>query len=126
MSQTAAVLARIEELKKEIATLQAEALRLFQEERRSLTSRVATIDAELAELIGPPPEKRGPIPESELPGKSIPLQELKALLEVAPDKTLNIRKEGLQLANIKTLARVNPHLLRLGGKGAWPTVTMLK
>jgi hypothetical protein len=51
---------------------------------------------------------------------------LKELLALAPDKTLNIRKEGLQLANIKTLARVNPHLLSLGGKGAWPTVTLLK
>ncbi len=47
------------------------------------------------------------------------------LLAAAPDKTIHIRKAGLELANIKTLARVNPHLLRLGGKGAWPTVTML-
>jgi hypothetical protein len=38
-------------------------------------------------------------------GRSIPLTELKEMLAAAPDKTLNIRKEGLQLANIKTLAR---------------------
>jgi len=59
-------------------------------------------------------------------GKSIPLSELKVLLEKAPDKTLNVRRAGLQLANLKTLANANPHLLKLGGKGAWPTITMLK
>jgi len=60
------------------------------------------------------------------PGKSIPLSELKVLLEAAPGKTLDVRRAGLQLANLKTLANANPHLLKLGGKGAWPTVTMLK
>jgi hypothetical protein len=60
------------------------------------------------------------------PGTSIPLSELKPLLEAAPEKTLNIRKAGLQLRNIKVLATANPHLLRLGGKNPWPTVTMLK
>jgi hypothetical protein len=60
------------------------------------------------------------------PGKSIPLSELKVLLEAAPEKTLNIRREGLQLRNIKVLAGANPHLLALGGSGPWPTVTMLK
>jgi hypothetical protein len=59
-------------------------------------------------------------------GKSIPLSDLKVLLEAAPGKTLNVRKQGLQLANLKTLTNANPHLLKLGGKGAWPTITMLK
>jgi hypothetical protein len=60
------------------------------------------------------------------PGKSIPLSELKVLLEAAPEKTLNVRKAGLQLRNVKILADANPHLLKLGGKSPWPTVTMLK
>jgi hypothetical protein len=37
-------------------------------------------------------------------GKSIPLSELKVLLETAPEKTLNVRKAGLQLRNIKNFA----------------------
>ena len=36
------------------------------------------------------------------------MTELKELLGNAPDKTLNIRKENLDLANIKTLAAANP------------------
>jgi len=60
------------------------------------------------------------------PGKSIPLSELKVLIEAAPEKTVNIRKEGLQLRNIKVLATANPSLLKLGGSGPWPTVTILK
>jgi hypothetical protein len=59
-------------------------------------------------------------------GKSVPLSELKVLLEAAPGKTLNVRRAGLQLANLKTLSNANPQLLKLGGKGAWPTITMLK
>jgi hypothetical protein len=54
------------------------------------------------------------------------LSELRPLLEAAPEKTLNIRKEGLQLRNIKVLASANPQSLRLGGKAPWLTVTMLK
>ena len=60
------------------------------------------------------------------PLKSVPLQELKELLANAPEKTLSIRKEGLDLANIKTLVKANPTLLKLGGKGPWPTLTLLK
>jgi hypothetical protein len=30
------------------------------------------------------------------------------------------------LRNIKILAEANPHLLKLGGKGPWPTVTLLR
>ena len=48
------------------------------------------------------------------------------LLAGLPNKTANIRKDNLDLANIKTLATANPHLLKMGGKGAWPTVTLLK
>ena len=41
-------------------------------------------------------------------------------------KTLNIRKENLELRNIKVLASTKSQLLKLGGKGTWPTVTPLK
>ncbi len=75
----------------------------------------------------PAGRKRGPRPgKISPPARSIPLQELKELLAKAPDKTLNVRREGLELQNIKTLAAVNPSLLKMGGVGPWPTVTLLK
>ena len=126
MSQASAALARIQELQKEIATLQSDALRELQSERAALLKQITSIDSQIAGLTGVPAEKKAEGEAKELSGKSIPLQELKELLAAAPDKTINIRKEGLQLANIKTLAKYNPQLLSLGGKGAWPTVTMLK
>jgi hypothetical protein len=87
------------------------------------TTKAPTADAieKIAKI-----EAKAPKPEKAGPGKSIPLSELKELLAVAPEKTLNIRKAGLQLRNIKVLAGANPHLLKLGGKNPWPTVTMLK
>ena len=50
---------------------------------------------------------------------------MKEKLATAPEKTLNIRKGNLELRNIKNLLSVNPGLLKLGGKGARPTVIML-
>jgi hypothetical protein len=97
----------------------------LRDKRADLQRELAAVDAQIAELTGTPVEKQAKVAR-ELTGRSIPLSELKALLAAAPDKTISIRKEGLQLANIKTLATVNPHLLSIGGKGAWPTVTLLK
>jgi uncharacterized protein YdcH (DUF465 family) len=125
MSNQSSPLSRISELKAQIARLQDEAVRELREKRKALADELASVDAQLSELTGSSAAKSGPRARVGT-GKSVPLQDLKALLEAAPDKTLNIRKEGLELANIKTLASANPHLLRLGGKGAWPTVTMLK
>jgi len=125
MPQPASPLSRIEELKAQIAQLQQEGIQELRAKRKTLADELATIDAQLAELTGTPTVKaRGAAKAST--GRSVPLSDLKTLLAAAPDKTLSIRKEGLDLANIKTLANANPHLLGLGGKGAWPTVTLLK
>ena len=120
-------LERIEQLKAEIASLEQAAIQELMDRRNSLTNELATVDAEIAKLTGKSiQEKKTRSSQAKAPAKSLPLQELKALLAEAPDKTLNIRKEGLELRNIKVLANANPHLLRLAGKGAWPTVTLLK
>ena len=66
------------------------------------------------------------MPISESGAKSPSLQELKELLNAAPEKIISIRRDGYDINNIKTLAKVNPSLLQLGGKGAWPTVKLLK
>jgi hypothetical protein len=82
------------------------------------------VDADIAKLTGKAVEGKKPrAPAS--PGRNIPLAQLKEELAAAPNKTLSIRKANLDLGNIKNLARMNPSLLKLGGKGPWPTVTLL-
>lgn len=120
-------LQRIEDLKAEIASLEQAAISELKERRNALARELSSIDSQLAALTGKPLEAKPS--HSRAPktaGKSLPLQELKELLANAPGKTLSIRKERLELANIKTLATANPQLLKLGGKGPWPTVTLLK
>jgi hypothetical protein len=125
MTQTAS--ARLAALKAEIKNLEQAALSELIEKRNSLTQQLAQVDAEIAELKGAQPErKRRGRASASTAAKILPLQELKELLTAAPDKTLGIRKENLDLQNIKALANANPHLLKLGGKGPWPTVTLLK
>jgi len=94
--------------------------------RNALTNELASVDTELARLTGKPAEAKKGRGSAKSAGKSLSLQELKELLAEAPEKTLSIRKEKLDLANIKTLAKANPTLLKLGGKGPWPTLTLLK
>ena len=119
---------RIAALRAEIETLQQSAVSELMERRNSLSQQLAEVDAELSAITGKSaePKKRGRRSTPSVPARSLPLQELKELLAAAPEKTLNIRKDNLDLQNIKTLSTANPHLLRLGGKGAWPTVTLLK
>ena len=116
---------RIDELKAQIATLEQGAIQELMDKRNALSHDLATVDAEIARLTGKPVEgKKARV--SKPAGKSPSLQELKEIIAAAPEKTLNIRKGGFDLQNIKTLARVNPQLLQLGGKGAWPTVKWLR
>jgi predicted nucleic acid-binding Zn-ribbon protein len=115
---------RIEQLKAQLASLEKNAIQELRDRRDSISREIATIDAEITKLAGKPVEgKRSAA--STAPGRNIPLQQLKEELAAAPDKTLNIRRANLELRNIKILAKVNPGLLKLGGKGAWPTVTLL-
>lgn len=121
---------RIAALTAEIEALKKSAITELMERRNSLGQQLAAVDQEIAELTGkaPEPKRRGRKPGSgnATPPRSLPLQELKELLAGLPNKTANIRKDNLELANIRTLAIANPHLLKMGGKGAWPTVTLLK
>jgi chromosome segregation ATPase len=118
---------RINQLKAEIAKLEQTAIQELIDRRNSITRELATVDAELAKLTGKPLEGKKPrsAPAHAASGRNVPLSQLKEELAGAPDRTLNIRKANLELRNIKNLVRVNPGLLRLGGKGAWPTVTLL-
>jgi chromosome segregation ATPase len=119
---------RLSALKAQIKELENSAVAELTEKRNSLREQIAEVDDQLASLTGKPAgekssrRRRAAAPEP----RNLPLQELKQILAEAPDRTLNIRRENLDLRNIKVLAEANPTILRIGGKGAWPTVTLLK
>ena len=117
---------KIQELQAQIAALQEEEVKELKQRRSALLEQVQALDSQIAAITGRSAPKKGAGLEKKLTGRSLPLDELKDLLAAAAGKTLNIRKEGLQLSNIRTLANANPHLFQMGGKGAWPTVTLLK
>lgn len=118
-------LQRIAALQAQIDSLKKNAISELMEKRNALSHELAEIDAELAHLTGKPvqPGKRT---RAAIVGRTPSLQELKDLLTAVPGKTLNLRKEGLDAKHVKALALANPQLLRMGGKGAWPEVTLVK
>jgi hypothetical protein len=127
-------LEQIKELQERIKALSADAVATLKGEKRNLQDRIAAIDKEIEALTGEKPEGaktektgKGRGPRKTDPGslKKPDLQELKDILKGSPDKTLNIRKEGYDTPNIKTMADANPALLQYT-KGAWPTVKLLK
>ena len=110
-----------------IAKLKNDALTELQAKRAEALDVLNSIEAEIAELTGKKVETRKTRKTSPKPAKLKPdLQELKAMLSKAEEKTLDIRNAVLDTANVKTLAAANPGLLKMGGKGAWPTVTLTK
>jgi transposase len=119
---------RIAQLQAEIEILKANAIRELKEKRVQLEQELVDVDAQIRKLTGkslsnPAPQR---MRRTEPAGRSVPLQELKELLAAAPEKTLNLRKAGLEVRNVKVLAQANPGLLQMGGVGAWPTVTLLR
>ena len=127
MSNTTSSIERIADLKAQIAALEKNAINELTEKRNALARELAAVDAEIARLTGRPVDgakSRASAPKAA--GKAPSLQDLKAIIAAEPEKTLNIRKGGYDLRNIKVLAQANPGLLQLGGKGAWPTVKLLK
>jgi hypothetical protein len=118
-------LVRLQQLEAEISKLRQAAIQELMDHRNALSRELAKIDDDIAKLGGKAAEgKKVRITASS--GRNVPLVELKQELAAAPNKTLDIRKAKLELRNIKNLAEANPGLLKLGGKGAWPTVTLLK
>jgi len=116
----------LEELIAEIANIQKAIIAELRERRSRLSAELASVDAELAEWTDEPAiEKKAPAAAAST-HRSVTLRELIAELERAPEKTLNIRKAQMEVKSIKALAKANPDRLKLGGKGAWPTVTLLE
>ena len=127
MSNTTSSIERIADLKAQIAALEKNAIHELTEKRTALSRDLAAVDAEIARLTGKPVEgSKARASSPKAAGKAPSLQDLKAIIAAEPEKTLNIRKGGYDLRNIKVLAQANPGLLQLGGKGAWPTVKLMK
>jgi len=107
----------------EIARLQEQVIEELRQRRVWLHRELAQVDAELADLTWEP--GTGAAAASAVK-KTPTLSELIEALQAAPGRTLNIRKANLEVKSIKTFAKAHPHLLRLGGKTGWPTVTLLE
>jgi hypothetical protein len=118
-------LVRLQQLEAEISKVRQTAIQELMDRRNALSRELGKIDDDIAKLGGKAVEgKKVRITASA--GRNIPLAQLKEELAAAPNKTLDVRKAKLELRNVKILAEANPGLLKLGGKGAWPTVTLLK
>ncbi len=117
----------LDELIAEVANLQKAVVRELLDRRARLCRELADVDAELADLEeSPAPAKKAPTKSQAADTRKPSLPELTAELKAAPEHTLNIRKANLDVKHTKALAKANPQLLELGGKGAWPTVSLRK
>jgi hypothetical protein len=115
----------LDELIAEVANLQKAVVQELLDRRARLCRDLATVDAELADLEeSPAPAKKGPTKSHAGHTRKLSLPELTTELEAAPERTLNIRKANLDVKHTKALGKANPQLLQLGGKGAWPTVSL--
>jgi uncharacterized coiled-coil protein SlyX len=116
-------LSKIEELKAQIAQLQEEALAELQAKRARLADELAAVEAQIQELTGapaPPASRR-----ERAARKTITFEALTDLLKKLPGHTLNIRREGYDVAAIKALVAAHPGALQLSKNGPWPAVTLL-
>lgn len=124
-------LQRIESLKAEIANLEKAAVSELRAKRKDLQSQIEFLDSEIERITGRTPRTTvAKASGSQKPARaktvvSVSLDELRNALQGAPDRTINVRKAKYDFASIKALAAANPHLLKLGGKGPWPTVTLI-
>ncbi len=115
-------LAEIQKLQAQIASLKDSAIAELRARRSAIEQEIRSVEQELETLTGKPAGRGRRVGDT--PAKrSLTFQELKDLLLSAPNRTISIRKQGLDATNIRTLANLNPRDLTLGGKGPWPTVT---
>jgi len=123
MSNTSPI-AKIEQLKAEIARLQSDAVQELRDKRDRLVRELAEVDAQLAALTGDAPTTaRRQRAGSQR--KVVAFEELKGLLQQAPSRSLNIRREGYDLATIKGLIAEHPAELKFVPSGPWPSVALV-
>ena len=116
----------LDELIAEVANLQSSIVEELLARRAWLCRELASVDSELADLEETSaPEKKPRTKTATGDARKLPLTELIAELEAAPEHTLNIRKAHLDVKHTKALVKKNPQRLQLGGKTGWPTVTLV-
>ncbi len=127
MQQALSTLDRIAAIKAQIESLEKSAINELRGNRDALISEIAQVDADIALLTGEKIEKKtrrtARLRESE--GKQISFELLKTMLRRVPSKTINIRKEGFDTKQVRSLAAAYPQSLTIEGNGPWPTVTLL-
>ncbi|TCO91944.1 hypothetical protein EV701_107225 [Chthoniobacter flavus] len=117
----------LDELIAAVADLQSAAEHELRDRREWLSRELASVEAELADLAEESPVEEKPQPKETTDSvRKLTLPELIAVLEAAPERTLNIRKAHFDVKSVKALAKANPQRLQLGGKGGWPTVTLVE
>jgi chromosome segregation ATPase len=116
-------LQEISKLQEQLSKLKDAAVVELNARVSQIRTELKDIDAQLESLTGKPATRKGRATPAM---RSITMQDLKDLLSSSPSQTVNIRRAGLDTTNIRTLANLHPKEIQLGGKGAWPTVGLLK
>jgi len=119
---TTTPLEEIQKLQAQIASLKDSAITELRARKSAIEAELKSIEGEIENLTGKAPGRRGRRSADTPAKRSLTFQELKDILLSRPNRALSIRKEGLDVTNIRTLANINPRDLVLGGKGPWPTV----
>lgn len=116
----------IAKLQAQIQQLKGDALKELQNRKSSIEEELEAIEAELLNLTGKADGRRGKRGLDTPAKRSLTYAELREMLAAAPERTLNIRKQNLDLLNVRTLVHANPQFLSLGGKAPWPTVSLVR
>jgi hypothetical protein len=125
MSQSSENLDRIAALRAEIAQLEKQAVHELIAKREAVKQQLDELDAEIQRITGKAPRAGRGVGGKPRSGRSVSFDELKQMLESAPGRTINVRKLKLDFGAIKEFAKAHPNTLKLGGKGPWPTVTLV-
>jgi uncharacterized coiled-coil protein SlyX len=113
-------LQEIEKLQEQLSKLKDAAVVELNARVTQIRTDLKDIDAQLESLTGKPTTRKGRATPAM---RSITMQDL---LASSPNQTVNIRRAGLDTTNIRTLANLHPKEIQLGGKGAWPTVGLIR
>jgi hypothetical protein len=116
-------LQEISKLQEQLSKLKDEAVVELTARESAIRTELKDIDAQIESLTGKPATRKGRATPAM---RSITMQDLKDLMASSPHQTVNIRRAGLDATNIRTLANLHPKEIQLVGKGAWPTVGLVR
>lgn len=103
-------LSEIDKLKDEIARLEEEALKELKAKREALIAEIASVDEQIAALVGTVVSGPSPRKRAEKPARSTAPQEAKATIADAPRNNHRNGEENLDVRNDKVAADASPQL----------------